>query len=262
MSAQFLTRLNLIEGSKLPLCVSFICEDYGYNMGKIEEDLGFKIHVAQVDKNYFNIKDISDYPLDEEGRIKQIENLTIEIEPSLAVAPVPEAPTLTAPVPAPTATVVEKKAIAYPKMQPRSADAIPIIKKEPIAAAAKVSFESKQQSKPSEKFEGRVPGKYPEKSENKFQDKFIRRDDKAKEALDAARLAAQEKRKSSQTNQNLPQSGTNLFAFAAHLVQDALKAATEAAKQSMAHNLEQNMPTFSSLFSKIPFLKKASKNKE
>ena len=41
-------------------------------MGKIEDKLGFKIHVTNPDKEYFNLKDVSEYPLEADGRVKRI----------------------------------------------------------------------------------------------------------------------------------------------------------------------------------------------
>ena len=51
----FMNRICRIEGAKNPIAVSFICEDYGFNIKAIENTLGFKIHIANPDKNYFNI---------------------------------------------------------------------------------------------------------------------------------------------------------------------------------------------------------------
>lgn len=50
--------------------VTLICDDYGYNMGAVENLLGFKIPLADVPQSYLSAEDVSDYPFDETGRVK------------------------------------------------------------------------------------------------------------------------------------------------------------------------------------------------
>lgn len=50
--------------------ISFICEDYGYNMGGVEKLLGFKIPLMAVPETYLTAEDKSDYPFDSTGRVK------------------------------------------------------------------------------------------------------------------------------------------------------------------------------------------------
>ncbi|MEY4064729.1 MAG: hypothetical protein RIR26_937, partial [Pseudomonadota bacterium] len=50
--------------------VTLICEDYGYNMGAVEELLGFKIPLEKVPDSYLQAPDNSDYPFDSQGRVK------------------------------------------------------------------------------------------------------------------------------------------------------------------------------------------------
>jgi ATP-dependent RNA helicase RhlB len=50
--------------------VTLICDDYGFNMGDVETLLGFKIPLADVPQSYLSAEDVSDYPFDENGRVK------------------------------------------------------------------------------------------------------------------------------------------------------------------------------------------------
>ncbi|MES2614731.1 MAG: helicase-related protein, partial [Bdellovibrionota bacterium] len=257
---KFIDRLNLIEKSKSPISVSFICEDYGYNMGKIENKLGFKMHVNHPDKDYFNIKDVSDYPLEADGRVKRIGQ--VYTTPAPVSAPTPATASFAMPA-APVVAQVERPSAplsppTQPRMQPRPVAVVPPVMS---ASAPKANFEQKPyntyESKPQDKHEGKPQDKYENTSRNKYQDKFIRRDDKAKDALDSARIAAQEKRNTSTSKQQTNPASKNVLFVAVHIMQDALKAASQAAKQSISTNIEQNLPLFASVLSKVPFLKKS-----
>ncbi len=253
---KFIDRLNLIEGSKLPISVSFICEDYGYNMGKIEDKLGFKIHINYPDKNYFNIKDESEYPLEADGRVKRIGSVGQQPQSAPVVTAITSTPVTSIPISVPSVPisipVVEKPTIAYPKLQPRPADS-PASTFVPKAAFVENKGQNKFESKPQQ--DKYVP-KAPNKFDTKYQDKFIRRDDKAKEALDAARFAAQEKRGAPTNISQEKAPPKNILSLAVYIMQDALKSASQAAKQSIATNIEENMPLFSSMLSKVSFFKK------
>jgi len=50
--------------------ITLICDDYGYNMGAVEKLLGFHIPLAEVPQDYLTAEDKSDYPFDENGRVK------------------------------------------------------------------------------------------------------------------------------------------------------------------------------------------------
>jgi ATP-dependent RNA helicase RhlB len=50
--------------------VSFVCEDYGFHMGGVEQLLGFSIPVWTPPAAFYALEDKSDYPFDENGRIK------------------------------------------------------------------------------------------------------------------------------------------------------------------------------------------------
>lgn len=50
--------------------ITFICDDYGFNMGAVEKLLGFQIPLAEVPAEYLSAEDVSDYPFDETGRVK------------------------------------------------------------------------------------------------------------------------------------------------------------------------------------------------
>lgn len=50
--------------------ITLICDDYGYNMGAVEKLLGFHIPLAEVPRDYLTAEDKSDYPFDENGRVK------------------------------------------------------------------------------------------------------------------------------------------------------------------------------------------------
>lgn len=50
--------------------ITFICDDYGYNMGAVEKLLGFSIPLQPVPQSYLQAEDKSDYPFDNTGRVK------------------------------------------------------------------------------------------------------------------------------------------------------------------------------------------------
>lgn len=52
------------------VAVSLICEDYGYNMGNVEKGLGHSVTVREIPREFYSYKDESDFPFDEQGRVK------------------------------------------------------------------------------------------------------------------------------------------------------------------------------------------------
>lgn len=227
--SKFLDRLNRIEGSKNPISVLFICEDYGFNMNKIEETLGFKIHIVEPDKNYFNLKDISEYPLEPSGRVKRIGHV-YETPKKDAREQVVAAP----------AEITAPKTIPHEHVSPA-------VVHEPVSAAAAIA---KQQ--PRLQPRSAVPGAQPP------QGKFVHRDFKARDAIEAAKQASRaafEKRKEPQaqtqvqTKQPAPKE-VGLFSFAVTLAGDAVKAAVNAARDSISKNMEEKRPSFFGLFKK------------
>jgi superfamily II DNA/RNA helicase len=271
--AKFTDRLCLIEKSRNPLSISFICEDYGFNMGKIEDSLGFKIFVNQPDKEYFKLKDASDYPLEADGRVKRIGY----------VAPAPVLGATQSSFASSSISAAVSKPLAA---SPEIAVSTNTLSAKPVASAltqnSQFSSGSKpisnvapqQQVRPKTVTRGDTASNYQKphqiqegesvqsKFEAKSNPKFVRRDDRAKEALDAARMAAQEKRKTTQKAASVSDKNKSVVSLAVFMVQDAFKAASSAARDSFAKNMEENMPLFSSLLSKVPFLKKTSSQKE
>lgn len=220
---KFIVRLNRIEGSRFPISVLFVCEDYGFNMDRIEKGLGFKIYMTEPDKNYFTLKDVSEYPLEPSGRVKKIGQQYDSV--------VKEPVETTAPTAAPMATPVAAETIAVPVTAPIQPAATSLPKLHPRSAA---NF--------------RTNG----------QEKFGYRDFKARDVAQAAKQASQaaaDKRKevpaTSSTNTSaVAPKQINLLAFAVTLAGDAVKAAVSAAKDSISRNMAENQPTFFGLFKK------------
>lgn len=71
-AANFTARLETFSNGAQGTSVSLICEDYGYNMNGIEKELDQKIAVREIPSEFFDVKDTSDYPFDENGRVKPI----------------------------------------------------------------------------------------------------------------------------------------------------------------------------------------------
>ncbi|WP_186645474.1 helicase-related protein [Fluviispira vulneris] len=286
----FVDRLCRIEASKNPISVSFICEDYGYNMGAIEDSLGFKIHIAQPDKNYFNIKDTSDYPLEADGKVKRIgvvyenertakeEAPTVQTNRDVSTRPAVTKPierfetvsfsqksaqiaaqtaAQTAPTTASSVDLQQSAAQAGQsteglKLQPRKA---PEKRDENLS---QTSQQKPQFTAPQQKGFEQRKGSFD--SQNRSNDKYIRRDERAKEAINAAKMAAKsasDKRNEKFTgkSQSMPKRA-GLFEIAVTLVQDAVQSAAQAAKDSLATNIQQNLPTLSLMLDRFKILKK------
>lgn len=265
-STNFFKRLARIEGSKNPLAVSFICEDYGFNIKAIEDSLGFKIHLAQPDKNYFNLKDISKYPLEPNGKVKRIgvhyedDTTTIATE-KVETQPNQSSDTIAQKAPKKyeldsTQTTNTSKLYPRPEKEPLSAkQPLQFTPKsaEPRKNAVNGSFQTNQRAT-TDSTVGRQPN-----------EKFVRRDDRAKEAIDAARMAAkatQEKRghtQYSKPSSKMPKR-PGLLDIMVSLVQDAVQSAATAAKESVATNIQTNLPTLANVLNKFNILKKPTKS--
>lgn len=214
-SSKFMDRLNRIEGAKNPISVLFICEDYGFNISRIEETLGFKFHIAEPDRNYFSLKDTSEYPLEPSGRVKRIGQVyeTPKKDVPIVSAPKPISITPEQPVTAVAAQISTQP----PRLQPRAM----------------------------------VPGAQAPREKFVYRD-FKARDaiDSAKQAS----LAAFEKRKETdqqqpQSKKHAPKE-VGLFSFVVTLAGDAVKAAVAAASESISKNMAENQPSFFSFLKK------------
>lgn len=267
ISTNFFNRLARIEGSKNPIAVSFICEDYGFNIKAIEDSLGFKIHLAQPDKNYFNLKDISKYPLEPNGRVKRIgvhydDDATSIATEKVETKTIQSSDTVEQKTPKKyeldsTQTTNTSKLYPRPEKEPPSAKQplqfTPKAAAEPRKNAVNSSFKTSQRTT-TESTIGRQTN-----------EKFVRRDDRAKEAIDAARMAAKathEKRghnKYSKPSSKMPKR-PGLLDIMVSLVQDAVQSAATAAKESVATNIQTNLPTLANVLNKFNILKKPAKS--
>lgn len=274
----FMNRICRIEGAKNPIAVSFICEDYGFNIKAIENTLGFKIHIANPDKNYFNMKDVSEYPLESSGKVKRI-GVSYEEEEVTTIAdditPISKPETIAQ---EPIQKVTKKYEIETP------------VQKDNVSTAA---FTAKLYPRPESETKEEITAKEGSKSQtasfnqkpfeqrkasyqqgHKHQqdggttnrqttDKFNRRDERAKDAIDAARHAAKtanDKRKDRSTQKiSTPPKRPGLFDIMVSLVQDAVQSAAVAAKDSVATNIQENLPTLSNVLDRFKILKKPSK---
>ena len=278
-ASTFINRISRIEGTKNPIAVSFICEDYGFNIKAIETELGFKVHIATPDRNYFNMKDTSEYPLESSGKVKRIGvNYEEEISETTDAIPIKvetpnqepqqkvakkyeiETPAPKAAQQQQTATTSSYTTKLYPRPESEN--------KEEISASAKESAKTQFTQKP---FEPRKPSYQQQANKPQFDssvnrqggDKFNRRDERAKDAIDAARLAAKaanEKRRERPSQKtSIPPKRPGLFDIMVSLVQDAVQSAAVAAKDSVATNIQENLPTLSSVLDRFKILKKPSK---
>lgn len=230
----FVDRLNRLEGSKNPISIAFICEDYGFNMGAIEELLGFKIHVNQPDKNYFNIPDNSEYPLEANGSVKRIgapkmdvemrEDKKADLEPNelLAVEKEEESTSIRMPAAHADRPAQQSNTRANSKFVPR-----------PQSGAPRPAYVHDKN------------------------DKFVRRDDRARHMVDAAKLASNasrdvkpQTRSQTESHAQVAKTQKNVLAATLSLFGDAAQAAVHAAKQSMGQNIDENMPKLAAFLKK------------
>jgi ATP-dependent RNA helicase RhlB len=76
--------------------ITLVCEDYGYNMGAVEELLGFSVEMKDIPTAWLETEDRSDFPFDSTGRVKSIRSLqgaeTGSASDSVTEAPVSERP--------------------------------------------------------------------------------------------------------------------------------------------------------------------------
>lgn len=246
-ASKFMDRLNRIEGSRNPISILFICEDYGFNMNRIEEALGFKIHIVEPDKNYFSLKDTSEYPLEPSGRVKKIGQVYETPKKDTAAIPHAAVAQMSSSEDKFAATTPESRlsvpaAAASATTQPPLAAAVATT----TSSASATSHHAPQQQQPRLHPRAAMPGARP------AQDKFGPRDFKAREAIDAARQASQaalEKKKDTPAAQPAPQQ-VSLLSFVVSLAGDAVKAAVEAASQSISKNLAEKQPSLFGIFKK------------
>lgn len=55
--------------------ITLVCEDYGFNMGAVEDLLGFSVPVKPIRDAFLKIEDRSDFPFDSTGRVKSTRDL-------------------------------------------------------------------------------------------------------------------------------------------------------------------------------------------
>lgn len=241
----FIDRLNKLIGARNPISIAFVCEDYGFNMGKIEDTLGFKIRVTIPDKNFFNFKDTSEYPLETSGRVKAI------------------------------GQQVPESSQAQSASQENTEKSEQMLTGKTEQAKTEQTITSKpEQVKTEQKFDKHIdkhPGKAASQDENRTNarqqkhtprtayqpdtSKFVRRDERAREAVADAVLAArmaEEKRQAKQNThehrreQTSASSSDNKQASAVSTLlgvfSDALRAGFDATKASLLHSTEHKFP--------------------
>lgn len=204
----YLERLNKILGSRNPISIAFVCEDYGFNMGKIEEKLGFKIRVTTPDKNFFQFKDASDYPLESSGRVKAIGQKVEEPQPVLQQVK-PKEPR------------VDNRAVLQPQQQNQNTQKTTARHHQPDTS------------------------------------KFVRRDERAREVVADAVLAArmaEEKRKTqnkeTHSNTQASKKEEGFISSVFFVVSEAFLAGVHATKESLSHNTEQRFPALHRLLNR------------
>jgi len=221
----YIARLNKIEGARIPISIAFICEDYGFNMGKIEDNLGFKIKLTRPDKNFFTFEDKSEYPLHDDGRVKTI--IEKQKTPILVPETITSKPEETKPAPS---VIVEKPQITEQK-----------------------------QTLPTEQ---KTPSEHKTTKRHHVPDtsKFVRRDERAREAVADAVFAAkkaEQKRKTTTAKQEGTThsstdtaQGTSVVSSVFSVLFDAVKAGAHATKQSFIHNTEEKLPKLHKFFTR------------
>lgn len=55
--------------------ITLVCEDYGYNMGAVEDLLGFPVPVRPIGSDFLSTEDKSEFPFDSMGRVKSVRDL-------------------------------------------------------------------------------------------------------------------------------------------------------------------------------------------
>jgi ATP-dependent RNA helicase RhlB len=55
--------------------ITLVCEDYGYNMGAVEDLLGFPVPVRPIESAFLSTEDKSEFPFDSTGRVKSVRDL-------------------------------------------------------------------------------------------------------------------------------------------------------------------------------------------
>ncbi|APJ02886.1 DEAD/DEAH box helicase [Silvanigrella aquatica] len=281
----FMKRIARIEGAKNPIAVSFICEDYGFNIKAIENTLGFKIHIATPDKNYFNLKDISEYPLEPSGKVKRIgvvydevveetkeeivqpkveSKIEVKVEPKTTKKYELESSNTTRVAPPQAAGASAFSAKLYPRPESENKEENAAFAKDATSKTHSTASFSQKPFEPRKNAyqQGNRP-QFDSSMNRAGSDKFVRRDERAKDAIDAARLAAKaanEKRRDRTTQKTATSpKRPGLFDIMVSLVQDAVQSAAHAAKESVANNIQENLPKLSTVLDRFKILKKPSK---
>lgn len=229
----YLNRLNKIVGSRNPISIAFICEDYGYNMGKIEDFLGFKIRLTRPDKNFFKFKDESDYPLHENGKVKQIGEKSEQKSQ--------EAQEVSKP------TVVETQQVPAQKVEVPKPRHERVERPHPQHAERSYLAAKPKENKQTKHFQ-------PDTS------KFVRRDERAREAVaDALQAAkqAEEKRNAFKAQQkhydaksSAKSTQSSLFGAVISVFVESVKAGLSAGKESFVQHSEEKLPKLHKFFKK------------
>lgn len=232
---RFLDRLNKLIGVRNPISIAFVCEDYGFNMGKIEDVLGFKIRVTTPDKNFYHFKDTSEYPLETSGRVKSIE------QPAQAQS-------------------IKAESLESPEKFEEKSDHKPekTVEKSDQRAEKRLDKDDKAVTTQDDaRTNARVPRSQQRTQHQPDTSKFVRRDDRAREAVADAVLAARMAEEKRQAQSNNTQSHehrsqrtesasttktTGTLPTLLSVFSDALRAGYDATKASLLHNTEHKFP--------------------
>jgi ATP-dependent RNA helicase RhlB len=277
--AHFIERLSKIVGIQDALAISFVCEDYGFNMKAIENTLGFSLPIVIPNQSFFELKDRSHYPLEQSGKVKRI-GVVYEQEEMPALTPKEPKASALQETPRTTSSSARSSVESQShKLYRRPLTPLSVSTEQEggtaeVAAAASggagqgLHHDSVQQKAGDRSLQqnGTAAAGVPPAEKGSFGrqeaggEKFNRRDDRAREALEAARRAAKivsekrseaQKEKSHTTGQK-----SGLFDIVTFLIQDALVSAAVAAKNSLATNIHKNLPSVAGFLERRNILKK------
>lgn len=238
----FVDRLHKLMGARNPISIAFVCEDYGFNMGKIEETLGFKIRVTTPDKNFFNFKDTSDYPLESNGRVKSLDQ---PAEPQHVHSEQPQKLDK-------VEQKFEQKVEQEIKLEQKSEQRVE------HKSEQKLEKRSDRVDKPISLDDARQTTRVQRSQQRTHHQpdttKFVRRDERAREAVADAVLAArmaEEKRQAQNaqthhrhktTESSSDTKNTNTISALFSVFSDAFRAGIDATKASLLHSTEHKLP--------------------
>jgi superfamily II DNA/RNA helicase len=253
----FLARLSRIEGTGRPLSITFICEDYGFYMGAIEDTLGFKVAVLKPDPKYFTIADTSDYPLETDGRVKRLDGTSAQSsQPKLRLVD-QTADVAAAPRPRSEARREEPRRDEHRREEPRRDEhqenrtprAEPRLQPRPVPAAApRVAAVAARATETSPRLMPRAAAAQSGVSEasGAHRDKFTHRDERVKDLAQAMKQAAQNRTQPSPAEQNmltpkpllLPKTAHGGLSGLALALTDAVKAGVKASSEAFLEGLQ------------------------